>query len=231
MDGRNGLKATFGYKSSSPPPAVLHVNREARTEALHYYKLTFGTEYASNTNGIGGCSNLKPTIYANFESDRLWFRGDWRDLNYRCYWAHFFGYGVRRVALAVGPGRSAEGRGHSVHSCHLWLHWPVEEISLYHLEARGITFGRSTIETRSLNEENCGKTEWEEFEEAEGEIDYVLDLWHKDPASYKVKMKKELEQFWAHHLGHMDSDNGSSKIFPFEGQGWKAPLVKKIMLV
>lgn len=118
-----------------------------------------------------------------------------------------------------------------MHSCDLWLHWPVEEILLYHLDARSITFGRSTIEFQPLNEENCKETEWEEFVEAEGEIDYVLDLWDKNRKGYMDKAKKELESFWNDYLPHVKSGNESSEAISFEGQKWQAPVIKKIMLV
>ncbi|KAG0648673.1 hypothetical protein D0Z07_4629 [Hyphodiscus hymeniophilus] len=61
----------FAYRSTTPPPAILHVNREARVEALQIYKLDFGVEFnLSNKNrSLFFCA--PPKIYINWAADTL----------------------------------------------------------------------------------------------------------------------------------------------------------------
>ncbi|KAH7033392.1 uncharacterized protein B0I36DRAFT_321343 [Microdochium trichocladiopsis] len=51
----------ISWRSDTTPPALLHVNAEARHEALKYYRLALGVE------------GSKPQIYIDFERDTLFF--------------------------------------------------------------------------------------------------------------------------------------------------------------
>ncbi|CAG8951781.1 hypothetical protein HYFRA_00005585 [Hymenoscyphus fraxineus] len=62
-----GTEPLFKYITDSPPPALLHVNQEARSEGLKKYILAFGVTIK--------CHDLKfqalPRIYVNFQVDRV----------------------------------------------------------------------------------------------------------------------------------------------------------------
>jgi hypothetical protein len=58
----------FYYLSICPPPAVLRVNKESRTEALKWYSLDFGTQPTLNP-----IYATPPHIYINWHVDRICF--------------------------------------------------------------------------------------------------------------------------------------------------------------
>lgn len=63
----------FIFRTYSQPPSILHVNQEARHEALKYYQLVFGTEYKVKLGR--NMSDLQittdPEIYFNWKCDIL----------------------------------------------------------------------------------------------------------------------------------------------------------------
>jgi 2EXR family len=70
-----GPAMPYYYVSSCPPPAILLVCKESRTEALKYYKLDFESE---DLWGLSGTSNTPPVliatpprIYINWQVDRI----------------------------------------------------------------------------------------------------------------------------------------------------------------
>jgi len=56
-------------KSPTPPPTILSVSVESRTEALRYYKLDFGTTHTFRDFSF----STNPCIYINFDVDRVCF--------------------------------------------------------------------------------------------------------------------------------------------------------------
>lgn len=60
----------FHYNSNIGPPAILHVNKEAREEAFKYYEPSFFT------CGKHGASEERPSLYINWSVDRLCFVDD-----------------------------------------------------------------------------------------------------------------------------------------------------------
>ncbi|KAI0459995.1 hypothetical protein F5B21DRAFT_205126 [Xylaria acuta] len=76
------------WQSTTQIPALLHVNAEARYEALKHYSLSLGV-------GKG-----QPRVYIDFERDTIFFGG--AELEPTCWplWAHTDGLGkVRRLAV------------------------------------------------------------------------------------------------------------------------------------
>jgi hypothetical protein len=65
--GHDRDKEVFYFRSSCLPPAVLHVNTEARYEALKWYEMSFGTSHSTPHFKF----STPPTIYFNWKVDRL----------------------------------------------------------------------------------------------------------------------------------------------------------------
>jgi len=64
-------RALYFY-SSLPPPAVLHVNSESRSESLKYYNLGFGTNSRlRNTHNVPLTISSRNRVYFNWNTDRL----------------------------------------------------------------------------------------------------------------------------------------------------------------
>jgi hypothetical protein len=60
------------FHSSLPPPAVLHVNSESRSESLKYYDLDFGAKLTiSNTHSVPFTISSPNRVYFNWTTDRL----------------------------------------------------------------------------------------------------------------------------------------------------------------
>jgi hypothetical protein len=74
MDSPSTPSTHFGYHyySSTPPPAVLHVNQEARTECIKYYTLDFGVERTRDARPLVKVT-FAPQIYVNWSADRVCF--------------------------------------------------------------------------------------------------------------------------------------------------------------
>ncbi|CAG8983015.1 hypothetical protein HYALB_00003594 [Hymenoscyphus albidus] len=91
-----GTEPLFKYITDSPPPALLHVNQEARSEGLKNYILAFGVTVK--------CQDLKfqamPRIYVNFQVDRIclssWL-GDFQGL--QGPWTLLLDQPIRRLAV------------------------------------------------------------------------------------------------------------------------------------
>lgn len=75
-DSKPHTENSQSWRSDTPPPALLHVNAEARHEALKHYRLSLGVRDSA------------PRIYVDFERDTLFF-GD-AELERACdaLWAH-----------------------------------------------------------------------------------------------------------------------------------------------
>jgi hypothetical protein len=62
----------FYFYSSLPPPSVLHVNSESRSESLKYYDLDFGTNLTiRNRNSTPFTISSPSRVYFNWNTDRL----------------------------------------------------------------------------------------------------------------------------------------------------------------
>jgi hypothetical protein len=61
----------YFYKSSCPPPAILHVSQESRSEGLKYYKLDFAVQHKVRCKALPVTVTIPPTIYFNWMIDRL----------------------------------------------------------------------------------------------------------------------------------------------------------------
>jgi hypothetical protein len=60
------------FYTSLPPPAVLHVNSESRSESLKYYDLDFGTNITiKHTHSVPFTISIPSRIYFNWNTDRL----------------------------------------------------------------------------------------------------------------------------------------------------------------
>ncbi|KAF8847171.1 hypothetical protein BDZ45DRAFT_755183 [Acephala macrosclerotiorum] len=79
FDGPNppNMLLPHSYHSEPRTPAILLVNKEARSEGLKWYQLSFGTNMDFSTLSYV----LRPTIYINWQVDRLCFRGTYCFLN------------------------------------------------------------------------------------------------------------------------------------------------------
>jgi len=71
-----GAAPSYYYTSSCPPPSILHVCKESRTEAMIYYQLDF--ESSENVWNRSGTSRFPPvyiatppSIYINWQVDRV----------------------------------------------------------------------------------------------------------------------------------------------------------------
>jgi hypothetical protein len=69
---KHSMSYPFFYKSSCPPPAVLHVNQESRSEGLRHYKLDFRAKYEVHHDRFQPVTVIaQPKIYFNWMVDRL----------------------------------------------------------------------------------------------------------------------------------------------------------------
>jgi hypothetical protein len=57
----------FAYRSKCPPPSLLHVNKEARMQALGHNQFDFGTQFTYR----GSTWRTPPMIYINWNIDRV----------------------------------------------------------------------------------------------------------------------------------------------------------------
>lgn len=75
----------FYYLSVCPPPSILSVSRESRSEALKYYTLDFGVKPTSSPPE----NAVKPHIWINWEVDRI-VLVNWGMLKYFLMTGHDF---------------------------------------------------------------------------------------------------------------------------------------------
>ncbi|KAF4625187.1 hypothetical protein G7Y89_g12980 [Cudoniella acicularis] len=68
MSPRIRLPEMYFYFSNCAPPALLHVNKEAREEGLGWYNLTFDTSFCDSRYLV----RTEPTIYLNWAVHRLY---------------------------------------------------------------------------------------------------------------------------------------------------------------
>ena len=62
------------FHSYAPPPPLLHICRESRSEALKHYQLEFGTTFEYELAGVAPevAISTPPRIYINWAVDRIW---------------------------------------------------------------------------------------------------------------------------------------------------------------
>jgi hypothetical protein len=136
-------KQPIYFYSSLPPPAVLHVNSESRSEGLKHYALDFDTALMTTAYAADFTISIPGMIYFNWNHDRLcllhpfgvegkpWpLPRQWADLHTKC-----LEKGLRYLAINIAH----DCRSHSAASCtnrnRFLKHFPrksnLEEVVLF----------------------------------------------------------------------------------------------------